>query len=449
MSTATTVNSPDQCLAPERVEDSALGARYRRLFDRLPALDVEQDELLALGRADGPCDDTSAAGAADGKVAAGWPFFGQFIAHDITADRSPIGHRTDPGQIRNFRMPRANLEGVYGSGPIGSPYLYDKDDPAKLLLGEGGHDVPRNHQGIALLGDQRNDVHLFVSQMQVAFIRGHNRIVDRLREDGVAEPDVFEEARRTATWHYQWVILREFLPLLVGDEIVDELLDGGWTLLRPEEAPYIPFEFADAAYRYGHSQIRDTYRVNRDFGPVPVFPDLMGFGAVPLERTIDWTLQFDFAGHGQAQRAKRIDGTLPNCLISMPRQISGEDEGSDYSSLANRDLQRGQTVGLASGEAIAREMGVEPLSADQIGLAERGWKHETPLWLYLLREADVLEDGDRLGPIGGRIVGEVLVGIIESDPESFRSVEPSWTPTLPAHDPDRFGIADVLAPVEG
>ena len=447
MTATATAAATDQCLAPERV-DSASGARYRRLFDRLPPLEVDDGELLALGRAEGPCDDTSVAGATDANVAAGWPFFGQFVAHDITADRSPIGHRTDPGQIRNFRTPRANLEGVYGSGPIGSPYLYDKDDPAKLLLGEGGHDVPRNHQGIALLGDQRNDVHLFVSQMQVAFIRTHNRIVDRLRADGVAESDVFEEARRTATWHYQWVILTEFLPLLVGHEVVGELLEGGWTLLRPEEAPYIPFEFADAAYRYGHSQVRDTYRVNRDFGPVPVFPDLMGFGAVPLERTIDWTLQFDFAGNGHAQRAKRIDGTLPNCLIVMPRQVTGEEEGSDFSSLANRDLERGRTVGLASGEAIAREMGVEPLSEDQIGLAELGWKYETPLWLYILKEADVLEDGDRLGSVGGRIVAEVLVGMIESDSESYRAVEPSWTPTLPSREPGGFGIADVLLPPE-
>jgi hypothetical protein len=448
MSPVATAASTDQCLAPERVEDSAYGARYRRLFDRLPPLEVDEEALHALGRADGPCDDTSAEGVADSNVAAGWPFFGQFIAHDITADRSPIGHRTDPSQIRNFRVPRANLEGVYGSGPVGSPYLYDKDDPAKLLLGEGGHDVPRNHQGIALLGDQRNDVHLFVSQMQVGFIRTHNRIVDRLRADGMAEADVFEEARRTTTWHYQWVILTEFLPLLVGDQLVGELLDGGWTLLRPEEAPYIPFEFADAAYRYGHSQIRDAYRVNRDFGPVPVFPDLMGFGAVPLERTIDWTLQFDLPGNGAAQRSKKIDGTLTRCLISMPRQVTGEEEGSDYSSLANRDLQRGQAVGLASGEAVAREMGVEPLSPDQIGLAASGWEYETPLWLYVLKEADALENGDRLGPVGGPIVAEVLVGIIESDPESFRSVDPSWRPTLPSRDPDRFGIADVLAPPE-
>jgi hypothetical protein len=179
---------------------------------------VDQGALHALGKSGGPLDDASTDESSDANIAAGWPFFGQFIAHDITADRSPIGHCTDPRQIENFRTPRANLEGVDGAGPVGTNYLYEKDDPAKLLLGEGGHDVPRNHEGIALLGDQRNDVHLFMSQMQVAFIRMHNRLVDHLRDAGVAEADVFEGARWATTWHYQWVILHEFLPLLVGDE---------------------------------------------------------------------------------------------------------------------------------------------------------------------------------------------------------------------------------------
>jgi Animal haem peroxidase len=436
----------DQCLAPERVGGPVYGGRYRRLFESLPALDAEDEALHRLGGPGGICDDASAEGPTDGEMAAGWPFFGQFIAHDITADRSPLGHRADPEQIKNFRTPRANLEGVYAAGPTGSPYLFQKDDPAKLLLGEGGHDVPRNHEGIALVGDQRNDTHLFMNQMQVGFIKTHNRIVDRLREDGVDDAEVFEDARRATTWHYQWVILREFLPLLVGPALVGELLDGGATVFRPGDDPFIPFEFADAAYRYGHSQIRDRYRVNRDFGPVPVFPDLIGFGGVPVDHAVDWTLQFDVPGSEPAQRAKKIDGRLTSSLISLPRQISGEDAGSAYASLANRDLQRGQAIGLPSGEAVARELGVEPVAREQIGLEGVGWEQETPLWLYVLKEAEVLENGNRLGPVGGRIVGEVLVGIIDADPESFRSVDPSWQPTLPSHEPGRFGIADVLAP---
>jgi hypothetical protein len=180
---------------------------------------------------------------------------------------------------------------------------------------------------------------------------------------------------------------------------------------------------------------------------VPVFPDLMGFGPVSAEHRVSWALQVDLAGHAPAQRAKRIDSRLPASLIALPTQISGSQPGTDYASLANRDLQRGHAVGLASGEAVAHRLGVPALSAEQVGLAELGWVGETPLWFYILKEAAALHDGDQLGPVGGRIVGEVLVGIIDSDPESFRSVEPDWSPTLPARRAGGFGLADILVPV--
>jgi hypothetical protein len=436
----------DHCLAPERVDAPIYGGRYRSLFEDLPPLRVDENALHALGRPGGPCD-LGPGPAADSKVSAVWPFFGQFIAHDITADRSPLAHRADPGRIRNFRIPKANLEGVYGTGPVGSPYLYSKDDPAKLLLSPSGSDVPRNHEGIALIGDPRNDVHLFTSQMLVAFIRLHNRLIDRLRDDDVAGEEVFEKARRAATWHYQHVILREFLPGLIGAQLTAELLQEGPQLYRVDGEPYIPFEFADAAYRYGHSQIRDRYQVNEHFGPCPVFPDLMGFGPVAPEHTVDWALQIDLEGNARAQRAKRIDARLPAPLIALPTQISGSAPGTDYASLANRDLERGHLVGLPSGEAVAHRLGVPALSAEQVGLAEHGWVGETPLWFYILKEADVLHGGDQLGAVGGRIVGEVLVGIIDGDPESFRSLDPDWSPALPARRDGAFGLGDILAPI--
>jgi hypothetical protein len=431
----------DHCLAPNRVDAPIQGGRYVRLFGDLPPLQSDESPLHALGRSGGICD--GADGAADeATVAAGWPFFGQYVAHDITADRSPLTHHADPERVLNFRTPRANLESVYGGGPAGSPYLYDRDDPAKLLV-DGG-DVPRNAQGIALLGDPRNDVHLFMSQMQVAFLGLHNRLVDRLRADGVA--DVFEEARRAAVWHYQWVLLHEFLPALIGAELTAEVLEEGPSHFLPQDRGFIPLEFADAAYRYGHSQIRQAYQVNERFGPVALFPDLMGFGPVPADKAVDWRLLFDIDPEVPAQRASRLDGRLPRSLIALPHQISGEEDGSDYASLAVRDLQRGQAMGLASGEAIARHLGIEPLSEEEVGLRDHGWSGETPLWLYVLREADARGDGDRLGPVGGRIVGEVLVGIVDADAESFRTVDRSWRPTLPARRAGRFGLADILVP---
>jgi hypothetical protein len=218
----------------------------------------------------------------DANVPAGWPLFGQFVAHDITADRSLLLQHPAADHIANFRTPRANLECLYGDGPVGNPFLYDRGDPAKLLIGTNEQgapgDLPRNAQGIALVGDPRNDVHLFVSQLHLAMLKIHNLLVDRLREDGVPQAELFDAARRATTWHYQWIILNDFLPTLVGQTLMDELLAEGPRYYKPGGPTYIPFEFADAAYRYGHSQIRRTYRLQAGGPKLPLFPDLIGFG---------------------------------------------------------------------------------------------------------------------------------------------------------------------------
>ena len=165
---------------------------------------------------------------------------------------------------------------------------------------------------------------------------------------------------------------------------------------------------------------------------------------MPPERAVDWALLFDLPGRPPAQRAKRMDGRLPASLINLPAQITGDVDDEAYHSLAVRDLQRGQAIGLPSGEAVARKIGAEPLDPADIGLASHGWRDETPLWFYILREADVIGDGDRLGPVGGRIVGEVLVGLLNADPESFRSADPNWKPTLPAARAGHYSLADLL-----
>jgi hypothetical protein len=409
------------------------------MFDLEPLIADEQ-LLHQIGAAGGFCD--GGACETDSSVEAGWPFFGQYVAHDLTADRSPLRTHTDLGALRNMRSPRANLESLYGGGAVGSPYMYLRADPAKLLENDG--DLPRNQEGFALLGDPRNDVHVFMNQMQVAFIRAHNRLVDRLRDDGAPESDVFDDARRALTWHYQWVVVNEFLPGLIGPESLTNLIEHGPRHYRPDDGPYIPVEFADAAYRYGHSQIRQLYQLQPGGPQLPVFPDLIGFSEIG-DRRVDWSMLFDVPGQAPAQRCKPIDGQLPRSLIELPQAITGALDDEAYRSLAARDLQRGEGTGLPSGENVARHIGATPLSADELDLARHGWEGETPLWLYILRESAVRETGERLGPVGGCIVGEVLLEIIARDPESYLALDPQWTPTLPAHE-DAFRLRDILVP---
>jgi hypothetical protein len=403
---------------------------YARLFPELPAFSAEDAFLYALGRSGGLCDcgDQDDEDASLGTEAAGWPFFGQYVAHDITADRSTLKSHVDPSQLRNARSPRLNLESLYGDGPIGHPYLFQKSDPAKLLTGSDGNDVLRNSEGTAVIGDPRNDSHVFMSQMHLAFVRAHNAFVDLVRSEGTPESDVFETAARELRWHYQTVILREFLPRLIGPDLVASLLDEGPRFYRPSGQPFIPLEFADAAYRYGHSQIRHKYVLNDRSGPVRIFPDLIGFRPVGPNQTIDWARVFDSPWKPAAARAKKIDGRLVSALISLPVALTGDVEVQEFHSLAVRDLERGQGVGLPSGEVVARFLNEEPLSKDEIGTAKTGWSGETPLWYYILREADVRSNGNRLGPVGARIVGDVLVGLLDLDLTSVRHAPNGWQP---------------------
>jgi len=438
----------DHCLAPARASRAALaGARYGRLFPEPPPLDLRPDQLRALGQLGGLCDASDGFDYARG-VAAGWPIFGQYIAHDLTADRSALTMRADVDALVNFHSPRANLECLYGDGPSAQPFMYSHADGAKLLL--NGHDLPRNSEGVALIPDPRQDVHVPMSQLQVGLARMHNRLVDRLRQDGVPEGELFEEARRAATWHYQWVILNGLLPTAIGPERAARLLSEGPRLfLSAGETPYIPLEFADGAYRYGHSQVRGEFHLNHGGSPLRLSPDLVGFQPLPPEKAIDWRLFFDVPGEPPAQRAKKIDGRLCASLMALPAAIVGSVRDPELASLALRDLKRGVGTGLPSGEAVARALGEEPLTPAKTGLdGVSSWEGETPLWYYVLKEAELHSDGERLGPVGGTIVGEVLVGVIDRDPESYRAVDPGWRPTLPSREAGRFTIADALVPNE-
>jgi Animal haem peroxidase len=439
----------DHCLAPVRAVDAPVdgaAGRYERLFPELPALSGEEDALLALGTAGGVCDGGESCTDAI-ETAAGWPLFGQFIAHDITSDRSALTSHAEDSTAVNYRSPRADLECLYGGGQAGSPFLYRREDPAQLLLGRNDRgepaDVPRNVEGVALIGDPRNDAHVPVSQLHVAMIKVHNRLVELARERGISDAEVLDVARRETIWHYQWVIVNDYLPRLVGAELVESILEEGPRFYRPAGGTRIPFEFADAAFRYGHSQVRDSFELNSRSGALRLFPDLVGFRPVPAELVIEWSRLFDVEGARPAQRAKLIDGRLARSLIELPAAITGEVELGAYHSLAGRDLARGNAYGLPSGEAVAKAMGEAPLTDDPLGLRAAGWAGETPLWLYFLAESARRGRGERLGPCGGRIVAEVLIGILAADRGSYLANEPGWRPTLQTGE-QRSGLAHLL-----
>lgn len=448
--------STHSCVIAPHLKDSlsmAEAGKYGRMFPNLPAPETDEALLLSIGKSGSVMDEAARDGlqgeATDNpRIPAGFTFLGQLVAHDITADRSLLIHHARLNELRNFRTPRLDLEAMYAAGATGSPYLYDLNDPDKLLLGindlQEPADLPRNHQGRALLGDPRDDVHLIISQLHLAFLKFHNKVIDYLRDQGVAPAEVFKQAQQLVRWHYQWIVVNEFLPLTVGNALMDDILANGLQYYTYTETPFIPVEFADAAYRYGHSQVRSLYTLNSLGAKGQVFPDCAGTCPVPHERAIEWNYFFAVDEQHPPQASKRIDTRLAHSLIDLPTSVVGETEIPEQHSLAYRDLVRGEALDLPSGEAIAKFIGAAPLSPEEVGLREMGWRSETPLWFYILKEAEVRYQGEQLGAVGGRIIAEVLLGLIDSDPGSYRNAATEWQPILPASQPGKFTMADLL-----
>lgn len=418
----------------------------------------------------------------DAGIAAGWTYLAQFIDHDITFDPSSLlDQANDPDALENFRTPRFDLDSVYGLGPTANPWLYDSNDPVKLLLGVNPpelaqRDLNRNHQGRALIGDPRNDVHVIIAQLHLAFVTFHNAVVDLVRvrpelvtgvpatpvggwgSTGPAVPDqpTFGQIVTLVRWHYQWLVLRGFLPTICGTDVVDAVLqvkkdklDAVLKLYSVRRKPWMPVEFSGAAYRFGHSLVRDAYVLNGPLGPRPVFSsagdsdplaDLRGFRRVPIGWEIEWHRFFDgLPGSGpDTQRARLFDTRIASALHSLPASVDHMRR-----SLATLNLKRGVALELPSGEdfaaAVAGKLRVDPSSVQ----IQTGLPHAAPLWFWFLKEAEVTRGGQTLGPVGGRVIAEVLVGLAQNDPSSFLKARPDWTPTLGAT-PGEFTITDLL-----
>jgi Animal haem peroxidase len=379
---------------------------------------------------------------------AGTTFFGQFIDHDVTFDTtSTLGVTTDPGVSPNSRTPSLDLDSVYGQGPVASPQLYDPSDHDKLAISFGGlfEDLQRVSDGsnTAIIPDPRNDENMMISGLHCAFILFHNNAVEWARANGYKGGSTFPQARQLTTWHYHWLVVHEFLPQIVGQAMVDDVLRNGRRLYKPRmRQGFIPVEFQTGTYRFGHSMVRPSYRANLHgdngspfFGMVfdpagdgqsdPV--DLRGHARAP-RRFIGWQTFFDF-GDGNVKPNKRIDTKISTPLFDLPLvAIASHDEPQ---ALPQRNLLRQLTWSLPSGQSVARAIGVTPLAdADLAELQPYGFQSSTPLWYYVLKEAELVEDGLHLGPVGGRIVAEVLIGLLQTDIASYLVQKPRWTPTL-------------------
>ena len=266
-------------------------------------------------------------------------------------------------------------------------------------------------------------------------------------------------ARQITLWHYQWLLVNEHLPQIAGQDVVGDVLARGNRFYRPPRGDaFLPIEFGAAAYRFGHSMVRPSYRANFTSGtgdsasPAadPFFalvfdPTQPGFdgpvtsdrddllGGYPAPRRyVGWQTFFDL-GDGQVKNYKKIDTTISSVLFTLPVPAIAPHTQSAPTVLPQRNLLRQLTWSLPSGQSVARAMGAPQLSAGDladIGGVYAPFAVSTPLWYYVLAESKAAADGLHLGPVGGRLVTETLIGLLRADPESYLSAYPRFTPFL-------------------
>lgn len=411
---------------------------------------------------------------------AGYTYFGQFVDHDVTLDvssRLDIEH--DATTLNNMRSPALDLDSLYGQGPAIDAFLYQfptsgSPTAVRMLLGTnqntgpGGpgsgngfgpmgtplhSDLPRAPTtNTALLGDPRNDENLIVSQFHHTMLKFHNRVVDGLVAAGFAG-DIFLEAKRIVTHHYQWAIVHDFLKRICGVTAVNAAITS--VSAAVDSAFAMPVEFAVAAYRFGHSMIRQQYWVNQtqigaslgqvfDFVRNPRLPVFSNW-------VVDFNAFFDTGLNAAVHnKAMQIDSVLAPGLDQLPG-FTGM-----MAMLAARNLRRGLALGLPSGQGMAGQFGIVPLTTAQLTaglpagevtlLNSNGGLllTKTPLWYYVLREAMVLGGGNQLGPVGGRIVAETFVRMLKRNGDSYLNATPAFVPTLAAATAGDFTVADLV-----
>lgn len=394
----------------------------------------------------------------DATTPAGFTFFGQFVDHDITLMESPppIGQPVQLHEVRNLRTPRLDLDSLFAGGPFSadSARFYDPTT-LELRLAPNGRDIIRDGTSASekLIPEPRNDENMIIVQLHVVFMRLYNHFLKQVPA-GVKPRARYEQARRKTVLHYQNVVLRDYLPRVVGQAAIDAAIARKASryaaMVRRSKIKLImPLEFAFAAFRFGHTQVRNGYALNATNGRLlfdaGAAADLSGGQTIDGNLIIDWDFFFEVAelsgGAAPAgrNRSRRFDTLLAQSLGRLRPPAVGDLPVS----LAERNLRRGRDALLPSGQEVARRIGIPPLAREQLGLApevirtqaemiEAGMttvdvQDETPLWYYILREAE-LAGGDRLDGVGAWIVAETFIGLLLNDPNSILTGNQGFAP---------------------
>lgn len=491
---------------------------YVHIFDEATPADMPSDAaLIDLGDTmrPRPASHSEAydcnADDADGVIPAGYTYLGQFIVHDMTY--------LDPVTAsRNLRSPALDLDSVLPEiDPDQFISKIPELGPASLGLTSSQEDVRLTEDlrrddevyGKPIIADDRNDNFLPLSQSHLLLLKFYNAIAALLgiRWTPDLKPDDHRRVREVWVKHFQYAVLHDYLPRIVGSETYRAVLQGKRAIVHPEsfprgaarqqcdDDPWMPLEFATAFGRYGHSMIRHCYKPwnQKRVDEAVTVGDFMNVSyrnsgdclsssgrAIPASWIHDWFYLLDFSGIKGAPAGQKpimanlLDtnlaaplGALPKRLLDNPGQPDPPcplPPSGDF-NLAARTLMRVSWCHLKPAQDALKILNAhltaikappidaltphEICDATRTGEAAVFKRHpelleKTPLWFYMLREAEKKACGRHLGPFGGRIVMETMHAAIEASSCSILDGT-GWKPTLPRALCDQFTFADLVA----
>jgi hypothetical protein len=382
---------------------------------------------------------------------AGYTYAGQFIFHDLTRDDTPLRGAIDQDarDTANQNQPSLNLSSLYGDGPGSKDAFLYENDGASLKVGSGRtndgalFDLPLDPTSLrAILADPRNNESLILRQIHAMFLKLHNSAVTVLRDEA-SGVDLFEEARRRVRWQFQWLVRFDYLPRICDPSVYrDIIIDGNRRFDWPSASFSIPVEFSHGAARFGHSMVRAKYDLNHgnlDVSLNRIIREVHKPGPLDPAFAIDWQRFFT-----AREPANNLDTTIPEAMFQLPiealRRFGASISEDNPAELPVRTLRRGAAMKLPTGEQVRDAFGSPsivqgfeglPNYAPAQVLADLGLNGRTPLWFYILLEAEANARGANLGPVGSRLIAEVIEGALHADLTSIvweLKRNPSWRP---------------------
>ena len=360
-------------------------------------------------------------------IPTGYNIFAQFMVHDMTFNS--LGKITgDPASFINHETIQLDLHCLYGAS---QDVFYFHED--KFIYNEDNNDLFRNYHDKPVIPDKRNEENFLIAQIHILFMKFHNKLIDYYKP--TIKSKLFQFVKQQVVFYYQWLIINDFLPKWVDKSIIDKIRYNYQFIYNPHDNDALPLEWAVSAARSGHLNFPSHIKLSANNIIEESQLHVLVDGILPSEN-IDWYGLFSTdLTVNDMNYCKKYDGKIIKDLANMIHLPKPPDLPSEKNNLLLRNLLRSEQFKLASGQNYAKKFKIQPLSEDLLksndtdGLLEKTFMtKETPLLLYIMKEAEIYKFGNKLTGLGGMLFTEPIISILNNDKNSYINNNEMWWP---------------------